>query len=1278
MIARPSGRARRLRRLRPFLVLFLLLSVSASVIGPSAPSVAQTGDTPPAADYSVWREDEIFVPLASTGKITSSAYEFDDSAYPTPGQPLGYCQPREAAQLSAASGPQMGAAAGRLTSAYADQVVVAYPTAGPNLAVSLADGCDPATTATLPPAITLGALGQVTNLPFFYDVATSDLDKYRLNGELYRDEVVVAYAGTSAGTDPFPLVVAVVDYTMTGTTPPTAPVVTSTSIAAAIPRNIVPTVYDIAPIPLAVTTGNFDGDADNVKEIAVAYLTGGKTLGVATFRYATTESAGTLTHALILQKTLSSAADDPSEVTGTKWDPVHWIGSLDAAAGDLDGNGTDELSVAASVQGKTGLLLHPNKVGTNLKTFESDAALTLTQISPNSASTIPYADVGEFGARVQVVSGLFKFAPNLDPAISFGPNRRQIALATNGSSGTVDLRTIVYDANLAPTVAGSMRIAPTDDPAERLKFWMAAGAFQGLRSTTSPGDVVWSLAFMTWDLNGQVLLLFGPDAGTGALVQTPIYSKVLSTTAYPHSSGSTSAEAPIVAYDHGKVTAIAETETVLYGDAQQLGTPMHIYLQDVLATKAIIQEPPKHAYWDKDLQEVVTVNWFDSTYSELTSTQKDTFNTTHRSTSDWSLGADAKSSVKVEGKLPIPLFSVEASVEVAASFAYDYQQHEADYNSSNASLEQGRILKAVHDDFIAYTFQKLHVWRYPVYGLTLGTSDDGSAIKGYLDIVLPDGTPQQTYTTGTNAFWYQPLHENGNVLSYPVTDAVIEGSVAFDPQDMGTFRIPCPSVDDPTCVEDSTGAKWKEVSGLPLGKFGGTLGGVADTEWVTMTTETGDGKEHQYTHSLKESLDVTVTAKASFAGSSVSNESSIGLHSGQSWGEVTTQETTAAVTEGVKIVLDSSGRLEAYDYNAVLYVTHDGTWKVAFATAPPLNPQQTGYYFWNNHYIDPDPALNLPTRFTEVWSTCPAGSCLTGWQPNTNVTRNKMRGFFVRSATPDPVTGEYLLMGDAPVVGETVRLEARVYNYSLQSSVDNLEVRFVAVPLDARGNEVPSLQQTIGETTVVHLDPRGVDMASVEWNTAGFGPDLSTAVSKTWNVHVILDPDNAISNENYESESVDPTNWPGQNNDGWYPVTIAAPPPAAPHDVDRLVKLEKDAMGAIVDNGKLKTQTVQAEVGTPLEIRVLAGTNLPGTSYRRVQLYDGDPNAGGELVGEQQVFVGDPAGKTVTFWWTPLMEGQHQLYAKLIPIDTDDPSGNTIDSLKVVVQKAKKVKDKTK
>ena len=80
MVARPSGRARRLRRLRPFLVLFLLLSVSASVIGPSAPSVAQTGDTPPAADYSVWREDEIFVPLASTGKITSSAYEFDDSA----------------------------------------------------------------------------------------------------------------------------------------------------------------------------------------------------------------------------------------------------------------------------------------------------------------------------------------------------------------------------------------------------------------------------------------------------------------------------------------------------------------------------------------------------------------------------------------------------------------------------------------------------------------------------------------------------------------------------------------------------------------------------------------------------------------------------------------------------------------------------------------------------------------------------------------------------------------------------------------------------------------------------------------------------------------------------------------------------------------------------------------------------------------------------------------------------------------------------------------------
>jgi hypothetical protein len=216
--------------------------------------------------------------------------------------------------------------------------------------------------------------------------------------------------------------------------------------------------------------------------------------------------------------------------------------------------------------------------------------------------------------------------------------------------------------------------------------------------------------------------------------------------------------------------------------------------------------------------------------------------------------------------------------------------------------------------------------------------------------------------------------------------------------------------------------------------------------------------------------------------------------------------------------------------------------------------------------------------------------------------------------------------------------------------------------------------QTIGDTTVPLLNPREVRTAAIAWNTTGFGPASGT--SRDWHIHVIVDPDNVIPNETYESEAVDPDNWPGQNNEGWAKVTVSSPPPAAPHGVQRLVKLDKRAMGAIAANGKLQTQTAQAEAGQPLRIQVRASTNLPGTGYRRVQLFDGDPNAGGQLIGEEEIFVGDMAGQTAEFRWTPLSEGQHHLYAKLLTISDDDPSGNTIDELKIVVHKAKdKVKD---
>jgi hypothetical protein len=258
----------------------------------SGPTTAQTGLTDdPAADYQIWRDDEIFLPFPGTGQLQSTSYEYNP-VDETLSNPLPYCQ------STATSGSQIAAAAGRIMSPYSDQVVVVYPGAGNNLEVRFADACNLANpsvstgpTALLgtssgmpPPATPLDA-----GFPWWYDVATGDLDKYPDANLSYRDEVVVAYMtpGSDTASDPgnyLQPVVVVIDYTADAA----APTVTALKVADAMYKYSfgVWAGHSVPIIPLSVVTGDFDGD--NHQEIAIAYMRDWRNFGVAVFRYTTT------------------------------------------------------------------------------------------------------------------------------------------------------------------------------------------------------------------------------------------------------------------------------------------------------------------------------------------------------------------------------------------------------------------------------------------------------------------------------------------------------------------------------------------------------------------------------------------------------------------------------------------------------------------------------------------------------------------------------------------------------------------------------------------------------------------------------------------------------------------------------------------------------------------------------------------------------------------------------------------------------------------------------
>jgi hypothetical protein len=85
---------------------------------------------------------------------------------------------------------------------------------------------------------------------------------------------------------------------------------------------------------------------------------------------------------------------------------------------------------------------------------------------------------------------------------------------------------------------------------------------------------------------------------------------------------------PITAYD-------AE------GDSVYLGAPVHLTLHDLVRTDYIIQEPPKHIdYIDNKIVNISRKGGF---YVELKDSKKNTFSSSDKSHSNWTLAARGKS-----------------------------------------------------------------------------------------------------------------------------------------------------------------------------------------------------------------------------------------------------------------------------------------------------------------------------------------------------------------------------------------------------------------------------------------------------------------------------------------------------------------------------------------------------------------------------------------------------------------------------------------------------------
>src|SRR5262249_30980926 len=144
--------------------------------------------------------------------------------------------------------------------------------------------------------------------------------------------------------------------------------------------------------------------------------------------------------------------------------------------------------------------------------------------------------------------------------------------------------------------------------------------------------------------------------------------------------------------------------------------------------------------------------------------------------------------------------------------------------------------------------------------------------------------------------------------------------------------------------------------------------GTSGTIALTFSQQAGGGSTHSAMHKFQQSKDVKTGFGASvsrfgYGSGEVSGSMTFNTHSGLNTAELATNDSTTNTTTGITLNRAAGNATQAYLFAPVFYYAQDGTVKATHAVN--VLGSASGRSFWLTHYGQkPDPALNLPLRFT--------------------------------------------------------------------------------------------------------------------------------------------------------------------------------------------------------------------------------------------------------------------------------------------------------------------------
>ncbi len=818
---------------------------------------------------------------------------------------------------------------------------------------------------------------------------------------------------------------------------------------------------------MRLVSGHFDNDPS--EEFVLAYWAADKTVRLTVY-----DTNGSLT------PQAKGAIADVALPVGDR-DMVNRSARFDVATGDLDGDGTDEIIIAAAEPVTSGCTGNLGCWSVYVKIYDYDAGSSqiIPQAIPKTQTTLftKTDNSSRWLERVAVATGDFDNDAIDEIAVGF-------EVAHNGSTHRWYLQTLEVSADLRSINAGAGEQTQQDQEngnngypmslvtgdldgdgsdeilyaARQLKIYksnaqLRLGQIAGQGLSTMPGsDSRRMLALADLDADNDV----AHDAGNwtpeivvtvdqdfsidgGINVDTRFYLR-----AFKYSPGQFNLQLRAELTDEISETSGARPMVLAVGDFSgdgiRAGVPKRYTQTDIVEPIVILNAPPTHFdIFDNKAYDVAKCYGggcqFISTYR--TETER-TIEVTTEFNEDWAVGAN------VSGGFTIPILKAGVEVKLETKYGQGFSK----VNRNRQTFLVSQSINAIADDWIYAMIVDYDIWEYPLFL--------GGALEGYIAVVVPKTKTRAWFDSKSfSANSYLPFHEVGNILSYqeiaaPAENTFLDEAVRWNTGDRITLN-------------NNSSATWALTS-----------------EGQNETTTQRSAK-----FSIGGSVDFNIPFRF------IPN---FGVNGNYANETVSTYSSRVRDQKGLEVHLDAidlSFGNARYAVTPYVYWAKNSALVLDYAVKPelPNNPLESTW--WSQRYGEkPDPAFILPWRY------------------------DPEKGLGLGEEAQRQRTKDIIFDPADPKVGDTITIKARIQNYSLLPTIGAVKVRFYVGDPNAGGTLILSTTGAPEVFTDTAIPARGSSVVSMQW-------ELPNNISQFSRIYAVLDPD-ANMNEIHES-----------NNKGW-------------------------------------------------------------------------------------------------------------------------------------------------